>query len=114
MEHVTSSAALGGFTETFHFSTDALPEHDRLAVWHEVLHSRFVQLDCELLTDNASVHNAGVRFPVTSTVCVRRGVAPAGNCVGATMKPRIVALGGRQQSRSFLGSSPWEPKVRRT
>ena len=63
MERVTSPALLDGLPQTFHFATDSLPKHDRLAVWHEVLHSRFVQLDCELLTDNASVHNAGVRFP---------------------------------------------------
>jgi AraC-like DNA-binding protein len=63
MERVTPSASLGGLAQTFHFSTDDLPAHDRLAVWLEFLHSRFVQLDVEFLTENTSFRSAGARFP---------------------------------------------------
>ena len=68
MEGLTSLP--GGFAQTFRFSTDAVPERDRFAVWNEVLRRRFMHLDCELLTDNTSFQSVGVRFPSLGVIAV--------------------------------------------
>ena len=63
MERVTSSASLEGFGQTFQLSTDSVRAQDRIGIWNEFLHSRFLSLDLEFLTDNTSFRSNGVRFP---------------------------------------------------
>ena len=68
MEGLTSLP--GGFAQTFRFSTVAVPERDRFAIWNEVLQRRFMHLDCELLTDDTSFQSVGARFPSLGIIAV--------------------------------------------
>ena len=68
MEHVTSSASQEGFAQIFHLSTNSVPAQDRIGIWNEFLHSRFLSLELEFLTDNTSFRSNGVRFPCLGIV----------------------------------------------
>jgi AraC-like DNA-binding protein len=96
MERVISSASQNGFAQTFHFSTDAVPAHDRFAAWQDVLRSRFVQLDSEFLTDNTSFRCDGVRFPSLGIVAAdnapQRVARTRGNDGGGNDSLRFVML----------------------
>ena len=62
MSGVISSTAPDSGAQTFRFSTDTISPRDRVAVWHDVLHRRFMQLETQLLSDDMVYRNVGVRF----------------------------------------------------